>query len=98
MSFRNSRVTDYIIISSGLVFLLIMTWGRWGNLLVEHEIEYIDIVTRPTPEYGYPHLGRDYGKTLLSWIRSSYTLEKLIGPWPIASPDFGVAIFRKKTG
>ena len=59
-------------------------------------IDYILIVKRETPEYGFPYFGVDYGKKIDLWIKHHYMLEKLFGPYPFTSPEFSGALYRKK--
>ena len=62
----------------------------------ETNIDYILIVKRETPEYGFPHFGVDYGKKIDLWIKNHYMLEKLFGPYPFTGPEFSGALYRKK--
>ena len=62
----------------------------------ETNIDYILIVKRETPEYGFPHFGVDYGKKIDLWIKNHYMLEKLFGPYPFTSPEFSGALYKKK--
>ena len=59
-------------------------------------IDYILIVKRETPEYGFPHFGVDYGKKIDLWIKNHYVLEKLFGPYPFTGPEFSAALYKKK--
>lgn len=58
--------------------------------------DYIVLIHRPTPEFGPTSFGVDYARDLNSWIINNYQLVKLIGPYPFTTPEFGVAIFKKK--
>lgn len=62
-----------------------------------HAIDYILITNRPTFEYGYPFFGIHYGRSIAQWIVDNYSLEKVIGPFPFTSQEFGAAIYKKKS-
>lgn len=65
--------------------------------LEENAIDYLVVVTRPTPEHGPAFFGIDYGREIVAWIKKNYALEKLIGPDPLAYTGFGVAILKRKS-
>lgn len=63
--------------------------------LQQRDIDYVVVVNRMTYEYGFPFFGIDYGKRIAQWIVDNYVLEKLIGPYPFTSSEFGIAIYKK---
>lgn len=66
------------------------------NALENSAIDYIVIVSRPSPEHGRAQFGRDYGSAIASWIEERYRLEKVFGAHPLRSPDFGIAFYKRK--
>lgn len=63
--------------------------------LMDHDVEYIVIVSRATYDYGAPFFGIHYAQVLFGWIKNNYRLENIIGAMPFTSHRFGVAIYRK---
>jgi len=57
------------------------------------------VIHRPTPEYGLPFFGRDYGERVYGWLTGNYELAYLVGDPPL-EPDssYGVAILSRVPG
>lgn len=64
--------------------------------ITKNHVDIILLIHRPTSEHGYPVFGRDYAEKIYSWMQGNYILEKLIGPYPFTTDEFGIAIYRKK--
>ncbi len=59
-----------------------------------HPPDYIVLVHKDTSEYGYRFFGKDYGISLMDWIRNHYLLVKGIGSPPFENQKFGIVIVR----
>ena len=58
---------------------------------------YILLTQRNSEEFGYKTFGKDYGKTLYSWILKNYTQIKLIGKHPSGATGYGIQIMKKRS-
>jgi hypothetical protein len=47
--------------------------------LQEKNVRYVFLFNRPTTEFGPVALGKDYGRILMGWIESNYSLEAVFG-------------------
>ncbi|MCP4653306.1 MAG: glycosyltransferase family 39 protein [Candidatus Omnitrophica bacterium] len=61
---------------------------------IKSSADYVVIVQRITSEHGASRFGLDYGTDLFKWIMKNYSSEKVIGPFPFTSNEFGVAILK----
>jgi hypothetical protein len=60
-------------------------------------LDYVALVQRPLEEYGRHFFGVDYGRKIGVYIGRNYSLEKVFGPFPYTTDDFGIALFKRKT-
>jgi len=58
--------------------------------------DYVVIVQRDTSDHGAASFGKNYAQKLYAWILSNYTVVQQFGPYPFTSPEFGVAVFKRK--
>ena len=65
--------------------------------LIQHEVDYIIILQRETPEYGYPCFGIHYGQKISLWIYDKYSVVEQFGPAPFTSDEFSAVILKKKS-
>jgi hypothetical protein len=59
-------------------------------------LDYVVLVQRPLEEYGRRFFGVDYGRKIGIYIGRNYSLEKVFGPFPYTTDDFGIALFKRK--
>jgi hypothetical protein len=76
-------------------------WKLFGDELVLESIRknppsYILLTEMNFEEYGYKTFGKDYGKTLYSWIQKNYENVKLVGNEPARETGFGIQIMAKR--
>ncbi|MEE9614543.1 MAG: glycosyltransferase family 39 protein [Thermodesulfobacteriota bacterium] len=78
----------------------VIMFGEERMLAVFEEAppDYVLLVSRPTPEYGYEFFGRDYGLKLYSWATDNYEPVSQIGAAPFQGDDFGVVIMKRVDG
>lgn len=69
---------------------------RMREDLERHPPDYIAIMHRPTTEYGLPLFGKDYGASLLGWVRAHYSVVESIGNEPLQQVErYGALILRR---
>jgi hypothetical protein len=64
--------------------------------LARFKVDYIVLTARDTGDHGPCYFGIDYAHKLYAWILDNYTLVQQFGPYPFTSPEFGIAIFKRK--
>jgi hypothetical protein len=77
-------------------------WKLFGDNQVIESLQqkppsYILISEMNFEEMGFKTFGKDYGKTLYSWIFKNYTQVKLIGDDPFNGAGFGIQIMRENS-
>lgn len=60
------------------------------------KVDYIVIVQRDTTEFGPSSFGVDYAVELFDWIKDNYEVIKIFGPMPFTTPEFGIAVMKRK--
>jgi len=69
---------------------------RMASALEDDPPDVAIVVHRPTPEYGLPFFGRDYGERLYGWLTRNYELAYLVGDPPLEPESrYGVAILSR---
>lgn len=65
--------------------------------LRELPVDYVVVVTRPTAEFGFARLGKDYGVRLKQAIDADYRTYAQIGPPPLNDQNrFGILVLERK--
>ena len=65
--------------------------------LREIPIDYVVVVSRPTAEFGFARLGKDYGLRLKQAIDADYRTYAQIGPPPFNDQGrFGILVLERK--
>lgn len=68
------------------------------RLLEENAITYAIITNQPSPEHGSNQFGIGYGREIMSWLVSHYTLETVFGDYSTQTSRFSMAIYKRKPG
>ena len=63
--------------------------------LQEKPPDLIAIVHKDTSEYGYRFFGRDYGQSIMHWVRQDYRPLGVIGAPPLRDRRFGILLLER---
>jgi hypothetical protein len=65
--------------------------------LARHPPDVIALMHRPSTEYGLPLFGKDYGSSILAWVRQHYVVAQEFGHEPLQQVDrYGAVVLRRK--
>ncbi len=59
--------------------------------------DYVLLLHKDTSEFGYRFFGRDYGTTILQWLRATYQPSWALGPSPFQSDTGGLLLLHHRS-
>jgi hypothetical protein len=73
------------------------TTARFLEDLDRHEVKYVALSNRDTPEYGLPTFGIDYNQQVYRWLEQNFQLVRTFGNFERASShDWAVQIWQRR--